>query len=212
MTVIDLTHLMTEDMPVYPGTEQPRFTAVCTCEKDKFQETLLSFCSHVGTHMDAPAHVFADGATLDTFPAGQFIGRAAVIDCTAVPPGGDITLEQLLRDPRTAEAEFLLLRTGWDRYWGTEAYFRDFPCITEEAAKWLAASGKKGVGLDTISLDPVGKLARHWLLMATGGMVILENLTRLEDVGEDIFTLCALPLKYIGADGAPVRAVALLED
>ena len=212
MTVIDLTHPITPAMPVYPGTPAPKLTVAYTCEKDKFQETEIYLCSHVGTHMDAPAHVYAHGQTLDTFPAEQFVGKALVIDCTDLAPNEPITLERLQRDPLVFEAEYLLLNTGWDRYWGTEAYFKDYPCVTEEAVEWIAASGFKGVGMDTISLDPVGKLARHWQLMKTGKTVILENLTELSSVWKGLFTLCALPLHYQAADGAPARVVAILEN
>jgi len=154
MKVFDLTHPITPEMPVYPGTPAPALSVAYTCEKDKFRETEIRLCSHVGTHMDAPAHVYAHGQTLDTFPAEQFVGKALVIDCTDLPPGGQITPERLQRDPRVTEAEYLLLHTGWDRFWGTDAYFRDYPCVTEEAVAWIAASGFKGVGMDTISLDP----------------------------------------------------------
>ena len=212
MKVIDLTHPIAPDMPVYPGTPAPKLTVAYTCEKDKFRETEIHLCSHVGTHMDAPAHVYSDGQTLDAFPADHFVGKALVIDCTDLAPGEQITHERLQQDPLVAEAEYLLIHTGWDRYWGTEAYFKDYPCVTAEAVDWIASCGFKGVGLDTISLDPVGKLARHWQLMKTGKTVILENLTGLSAVGKGLFTLCALPLHYQAADGAPARVVALLED
>ena len=75
---------------------------------------------------------------------------------------------------------------------------------------YLLASGKKGVGLDTVSVDPVGDgaLPIHRRLLG-GGQVIVENLTNLAAVGRELFTFCALPLHYEQADGAPVRAVGL---
>mgnify|MGYP000488374211 FL=1 len=54
MTVIDLTHTIREDMPVYPGTEPPRLTTACTVSQCGYRETLLHMYSHTGTHMDAP--------------------------------------------------------------------------------------------------------------------------------------------------------------
>lgn len=57
MKVIDLTHTISETMPVYPGTEQPRLTPANSYEKDGFKETLLSMYSHTGTHVDPPAHL-----------------------------------------------------------------------------------------------------------------------------------------------------------
>lgn len=212
MTVIDLTHIISPEMPVYPGTETPRLTPVFTCEKDGFRETLLSMFSHTGTHMDASAHVFSDGTTLDAFPVSQFVGPAAVVDCTDLGPGGQITMEHIARNPAVRQAAFVLFRTGWERFWGEETYFGDYPCITPEVADWLAGSGKKGVGLDTISLDPMAKLVLHRQLFRQHDMVIIENLCNLDRLPGGLFTLCALPLKYPNADGSPVRAVALLED
>ena len=81
MKMLDLTHCITPEMPVYPGTEPPRLTAACTMEKDGFRETLLEMYSHTGTHMDAPAHMLPSGRTLDDFPAETFAGRGFVVDC-----------------------------------------------------------------------------------------------------------------------------------
>ena len=81
MKVIDLTHTIQEEMPVFPGTEPPALMQAASCEEDGFREILLKLTTHTGTHMDSPAHIFPDGITLDQFPADQFMGRALVIDC-----------------------------------------------------------------------------------------------------------------------------------
>lgn len=213
MKIIDLTHEISPDMPVYPGTEGPRLTPVYTCEEDGFRETLLSMYSHTGTHMDAPAHIFSGRTTLDRFPASQFVGSAVVIDCTDLGAGGRITLEHIHRQREAADqAEFLLFRTGWERYWGKPEYFGDYPCISHEVADYLIQNCKKGVGLDTISLDPVAQLTLHKKLFWNNEIVIIENLEQLGEIGSGLFTFCALPLKQVDADGSPVRAIAILED
>ena len=95
MRVIDLTHTIKENMPVYPGTGTPKLEPANTYEENGFQETLVSFYSHTGTHMDPPAHLFAGRTTLDAFPASQFLGRALVIDCTHLREGEAITMKEL---------------------------------------------------------------------------------------------------------------------
>jgi len=212
MRVVDLTHLITPDMPVYPGTEGPRFQPANTYERDGFKETLLSFYTHTGTHMDPPAHLFAGRTTLDAFPVSHFVGKAAVIDCTDLQEGGRITMEHVRRNPNAEVAEFLLFRTGWDRYWGKELYFGDYPCITPEVASYITASGKKGVGLDTIGLDPIADvgLTLHRQLLQDHDVVIIENLTGLDQLGSELVIFCALPLKHEQADGSPIRAIAIL--
>ena len=214
MQVIDLTHRITPDMPVYPGTEGPRLIPANTYEANGFRETLLSFYSHTGTHMDAPAHLYPDGATLDRFPASHFVGRAVVADCSDLGAGQRIPLGRVASRLESTSAEFLLLRTGWDCFWGRPEYFGDYPVLTEEAAQWLAERRVKGVGLDVIGLDPVADeaLTLHRIVLRTGATVIIENLKGLHRLGEGVFTLCVLPLNQEDADGAPIRAVALLDE
>mgnify|MGYP000476531339 CR=1 FL=1 len=81
MTAHELTHTIRNDMPVYPGTEQPRLTTACTVSQCGYRETLLHMYSHTGTHMDAPAHMLPNGRTLDDFPAETFAGRGFVLEC-----------------------------------------------------------------------------------------------------------------------------------
>lgn len=215
MKAIDLTHTIWEDMPVYPGTAKPALEIAHTYEAHGFKETRLNLLSHTGTHMDAPAHLFAGRTTLDAFPVAQFIGTGLVIDCSALKAGESITMEHIAPVKKQADGtEFLLFYTGWDRHWGTELYFGEYPHINGEVAEYLLHSGKKGVGLDVISIDPVSdaNLTIHKKLLGEADIVIIENLTRLGEIGMNLFTLCVLPLKYENADGAPIRAAAILQD
>ena len=215
MRVIDLTQTISADMPVYPGTEPPKLQVANTYEKDGFRETLISFYSHTGTHMDAPFHLFGDRTKLEELPAEQFAGKALVIDCRDVEAGGIIGMERIEAVRELADrAEFLLFCTGWDANWGQETYFGAYPVVSIEICQYLLDSGKKGVGFDVIGIDPIadGGLTRHKMLLSQKDIVIIENLTNLDKIGGGLFTLAALPLKYQDADGAPVRAVALLEE
>lgn len=211
MRALDLTHPIESAMPVFPGTEPPTLRPANTIEKDGFAETLLSFYSHTGTHMDAPAHIFKGAPTLDSFPAGQFVGAALVFDCTGVAEIGLDTFHRA--GPALESAEFLLFYTGWAEKWGTPAYFEGYPCLSAPAADYIVFAGKKGVGFDAISADPVadGNLPIHRRLLASGQTVIVENLTNLDQIRPGLFTFCALPLKFAQADGAPVRAIAIFD-
>lgn len=215
MKIIDLTHTITETMPVYPGTEPPKLEVSNTYEEHGFKETLLTMFSHTGTHMDAPSHIFAHRTTLDKMPPEQFIGTALVIDCrdSAESRSIDISYIDAVRD-KADQAEFLLFYTGWDQKWGTPSYFEEYPCITQEVADYLTVTGKKGIGLDTIGLDPVsdGHLTLHRRLLKDCDMVIIENLTHLDEIGSELCTFFALPLKYQNSDGAPIRAMAMISE
>ncbi|NOW82186.1 kynurenine formamidase [Clostridium beijerinckii] len=215
MKVIDLTHTISENMPVYPGTEKPKLEVASTYEKDGFKETLLTMFSHTGTHMDSPAHLFSQRTTLDSFSAEQFVGKGIVVDCSNLKEGQKITMKYIETVKEKADtAQYILFYTGWDKYWGTDAYFGNYPYITEEVAEYLIKSKKKGVGIDVIGIDPIKdeNLTIHKKLFAETDIVVIENLTSLDKVVNDIFTFCALPIKFKDSDGAPVRAIAILED
>ena len=146
---------------------------------------------------------------LDALPPERFVGTALVIPCGGAGP---VLHMDALASLRAAadRTDYLLFHTGWDRLWGRAAYFEGYPVPGEDVVDYLLASGKKGVGLDTVSVDPVGDgaLPIHRRLLG-GGLVIVENLTNLAAAGGEPFTFCALPLHYEKADGAPVRAVGL---
>ena len=215
MKVLDLTHTIMPDMPVYPGTEPPIFTPANTYEKDGFKETKISMFTHTGTHMDPPAHLFPGRTTLDQFPAEQFIGRALVVDCRGLPDGGAITMEHLRKYGNLAdEADFLLFCLGWDQYWGTDDYFGDYPCIDDAVLDHILAGSYKGIGFDVIGLDPIAdaNLTRHKKLFAHKDIVNIENLKALDKCPAGLFWFSCYPLKLAGADGSPIRAVAWWEE
>lgn len=213
MPLVDLTHPITPAMPVYPGTRPPLLRRATTVERDGFAETLIEMSSHVGTHIDAPAHMLPGGATLDQLPVDRFTGQACVIDVSAAVDGR-IGLDRLApHESLSAGCDFILLRTGWSRYWGDERYFRSFPVLARDAAAWLIARGLKGVGLDAISVDPVGahEFPNHLAFFAAG-LVLVENLAGLDRLVGRRFPFSCLPLAYERADGSPVRAVAFVND
>lgn len=218
---IDLTHTIRTDMPVFPGDRKPRVTPETNWEREGYRETWIEMGSHAGTHTDSPYHVSPEGMKLEEMELSQFAGTALVIDCRDAVLGvpGDLQAEipmsciERVRE-KADQADFVLFLTGWGKYWGTEEYFGRYPVPGMEVCRYLRDSGKKGVGLDTASADPVEDvgLPRHKCLL-TGeekkGFVILENLKNLELLGDDLFFLTAFPLKTEKADGAPVRAVAI---
>lgn len=230
MKIIDLTHDIQADMPVYPGTPQPVITVEYSYETTGCIERRLDIFSHVGTHIDAPAHIIPEGGNLSSLCADRFVGYGMVLDFSGHPcqviKSEDIRtrlhdMESASSDPRTSisgraghelnEAmDFLLLNTGWSRFWGTAGYFRDYPVLSIEAAEFLASINLKGVGVDAVSVDPVGaSLSVHHKLLSKE-TVIIENLTNLDSLPKSGFLFSCLPLKIKNGEGSPVRAVAIL--
>ncbi len=213
MQVIDLSHPLVEGMPVFPGTPEPEFQKPLLIEKHGFAESLLKLGSHTGTHVDAPAHMIAGGKHLGDFPLSAFIGPGLVLDLRALPPGP--VEHACLEDKASviARADFLLLLTSWSRHWGRPDYFRDYPVLSPAAAQWLTGFKLKGIGVDAISVDAhdAARYEVHRTLLAAD-ILIVENLTSLDQlVGRDFIFSC-LPLSLPEADGCPVRAAALLAE
>lgn len=119
MQVIDLSQPLYEGMPVYPGTPAPVFSTVTTVENHGYRVKKIAMNTHVGTHMDAPAHMLADGKTLDILPLERFMGRAAIVDVRACA-GGIIGLGELQAQKELLEqVDFVLFWTGWSSICGS---------------------------------------------------------------------------------------------
>lgn len=213
MNVIDLSHRLEPDMPVYPGDDPALITRPRTHEEHGFSATHLNLGAHAGTHMDAPLHMLSDGPGVDWFEAAHFVGRAAVLDVSAAGQylGAEELAEASALVTDAGGLDFLLLRTGWDRHWNTPAYWKDWPELTRTAARLLTGLDLRGMGMDTPSPDGLNATEAH-LSLFRAGMVVVENLCNLDALPEEPFTFSCLPLNIAGADGAPCRAVGLLQD
>lgn len=211
--IIDLTHTIHHEMTVYPGSAKPLIIQTNQVEKHGFAQSELRLLSHHGTHMDAPSHMKAGGKTLDQMNPEQFYGKGLCIDCRQAS-NESIVKEMLIPYSQQLEtADFLLLYTAWSDYWGTEGYLSGFPVLDYKACEWLCHFKLKGIGLDNFSLDRMDSVdfANH-LLVFNKNMVIIENLTGLKFLLDKDFSFSCFPLKYLHADGSPVRAVALVEE
>ncbi|MDD3031084.1 MAG: cyclase family protein [Atribacterota bacterium] len=210
MKLIDLSHALHTNMPVYPGDEPPEVKANTTIEENGFRETIFNFYSHTGTHIDAPAHMLKNGLYLDDLKVSHFFGKATVLDFVGKNSPA-ITLDILLPQKKKLEkVEFVIIKTGWSKFWGKKEYFNNYPYLSDEAAEWLTKFKLQGVGIDAISMDKsdTNTFTTHKILLAKN-IIIIENLTNLESIKNNYFILSVLPLKYHNADGSPVRAVAI---
>ena len=215
MKIIDLTHTIEENMPVYPGTECPGLETANTHERNGFKETLITMLSHTGTHIDPPAHLVKNGATLDSFEIDSFVGSAIVIDCRHLNEGEPITMTELAPySDSLNKVDFLLFNIGWDKKWGSNDYFGDYPCVSDEVLELVIQGNYKGIGFDVIGLDPIGdaSLSRHNKLFKAKNIINIENLKNLDKCGNKPFEFICLPLKIKDSDGAPARAIAIFED
>jgi arylformamidase len=210
--IIDLTHWISDTMPVYPESDLPVVNQIHTIKNHCFAQTKLELLSHHGTHIDAPSHMILGAKSLDQFGLEQFYGKALCINCRTLKTNSKIDLAVLLPyEKQLQQVDFVLLYTGWSTKWGSEAYFSAFPVLDYEACLWLSEFELKGIGLDNISIDCMEStdFQNHHIMLGNN-ILIIENLTNLNLLQKSTFTFSCLPIKYQNADGSPVRAVAIM--
>ncbi len=220
MASYDLSHPIESGMCVYPGTPSVRVEPTATVESDGFRTTAIEIDSHAGTHLDAPAHMLADGTTVDDLPVETFRFTARRVDCRPLDPRAEIGVETItaaLDSGLDDAVDLLVVQTGWDDHWGTDRYF-DHPYLTRGAADWLADRGLH-VAIDALNVDPTptdnappdeptGYPVHHALF--SSNRLLVENLRRLDRLPPR-FELHAYPLAVRDGDAAPVRAVAVVD-
>ena len=214
MLIIDLSHTIETGMQRYPGDPPVSLDPHATVGADGYRVTALHLGTHSGTHVDAPSHVVADGRTLDSYPLETFSFDATLVDCRGLAPREPIRVDHL---PDPGPGDLLVVHTGWDDHWGTDRYL-DHPYLDEAVADWCVEH-EYHVAVDALSVDPTPSanastdepsgIQTHDVLCAADRLII-ENLTNLDGLPPR-FRLDAYPLPVSNADGAPVRAVAVVE-
>lgn len=202
---IDISVALRNGMVVWPGDEpferrntlQLRDGAACNLSQ-------ISTTAHIGTHMDAPLHFLAGAAGMDTMPITASVGKARVIEiqdpeairASELEPHGLSKHERVLFKTRNSE-----------HCWNTDQFQKKFVYIEPDAARHLVECGIQTVGIDYLSVDPFENTGSetHRILLSAG-IWIIEGLN-LSAVSPGGYELICLPLKIVGSDGAPARAV-----
>jgi kynurenine formamidase len=233
MRLVDLSHTLNSSISVYPDDPSFFSSPFATIAKDGANVHSLSLGSHTGTHIDAPYHFVHDGKRVDQLPLEWLVGEALVIDVShrANDEPYAITWKDLEAREREmsvlgqkGEGGMVLIRTGWDKYWGTEKYLAH-PYLTKEAATRIVETGIRVLGVDTLNPDQTLRLDDHdhtgaqakfdvHEVVLGSGCVIAENLTNLAALcshPEKTWIVSLVPLKLEGCDGSPVRAYASVQ-
>jgi kynurenine formamidase len=217
-SIIDLSYPLDTATPPFPGDLPVELSIQAAIPADHPPGTpgamnVSRFATgvHVGTHMDAPFHFYREGQTIDQIALERCTGRALLIDLAHKQAKEAITADDLLpHQEAIRQTRKVILNTGWATHWQQTDYFTDFPALTADAAQFLLACGVELVGVDTPSVDtypyPV-----HFALLGNQ-VLIVENLTNLDRIGQRLFHFTALPLKLTGRDASPVRAIAILSN
>jgi len=209
--LIDLSHPLVDGLPNFPNDPQLGVSVHTTVAQSGYNLSHLSLSSHQGTHLDAPYHFYDDGATLDQMPLDRFYGPARLIDLapgTVLAPSAPLTVDTFAPHADAFQpGSRVIYRTGWDRMFGEERFFTEFPTLTLDAARWIASRGIGLLGMDTPT-PSTDWLECHHILLAKGvEIVIVEGLTNLHLLPAR-FRFMGFPLNIKGRDGSPIRAVA----
>jgi len=208
--LIDLSRKITHEMLNFPGEPRPGFIRFGAVGDIGFQCTQILMPTHFGTHTDASTHFLPDTVTIDRMPLENYVGPAVVLDVRKRPDRARVTRKDLEAAwPADADAPRVLVNTGWaDRVKGA-AYFRGFPGIELEAARWLIRRKAILLGLDLPSVHPRDYRRVHELLFRAG-VGVTEGLVNLSRLPRGQVFFVGLPLALAGLDGSPIRAVAFV--
>src|SRR5204863_3757349 len=192
---------------------------------DVFQSTVLTVACHAYTHVDAPVHFLPGDRDIASVPVDKWMGGAALVDLTHLGDNGEVTAAELdAHAGHVRRGDIALLRTDRPRKVSVESekFWRDAPYTGRSACDWLVGRGVKAVGYDYppdytvrtsifepgVRLTPEQCTTHHVFFPA--GVTVIEYLANLDQVGVARCRFIALPLRIEGADGSPVRAIALV--
>jgi arylformamidase len=218
-TIHDLSHAVRPGMFTHPGLPGPEWEAFRSRSQYEeatgttFQIDKVCMVGNTGTYLDSPFHRFADGPDLAGLPLTAVADLpTVVVDRRGTRSTTTADLEQAL-GTEDLQGIALLLHTGGDAAWGSDAYAEDAPYLAGDAAAWVAARKPALVGIDAVNIDDLADLSRpaHTVLLGRGVLVV-EHLTGLAALPARGARLHAAPLRWEGVGTWPVRAYALVDE
>jgi kynurenine formamidase len=212
--IIELSQTIEANMVTYPGLPGPIICDFMSRKRSRevyapgyeFQIGSIEMVGNTGTYLDTPFHRFADGEDL----AAVDIARVAELDAIRVDATGMTAIGVDAFANIAVEGRAVLVHTGWDVHWRTEAYLTGNPFLTAAAAFHLADQGAALVGIDSLNIDDTSTFERpvHTILLGAG-IPIVEHLTGLGQLPATGFRFTAAPPKVVGMGTFPVRAYAV---
>jgi arylformamidase len=215
--LVDVSHTVEHGMVTYKGLPAPMICDYLSREASReryapgteFNIGKIEMVANTGTYVDSPFHRYAHGKDLSELP----LESLANLDCVVVrtEPGDGPAIDELPLREDQVRGRAVLVHTGWDRHWRTDAYHAGHPHLTERVATWLAGAGAVLVGIDSFNIDSVATGARpvHSVLLGAD-IPIVEHLCGLEALPDTGGKFFAVPVKVKSFGTFPVRAFAVL--
>lgn len=214
---VDLSHAIHDGLVTYKGIPAPVICDYLSREDSRdhyapgteFQIARIDMVANTGTYVDCPFHRYADGEDLAQVGIERFADLEAAVVRADYRKGIAVSAASFTGRPLMGLA--VLVHTGWDEKWATEAYFENHSFLTEEGAIYLRDSGVRLVGIDSMNIDDTrGKSRPVHSTLLRAGILIVEHLCNLGDVPDSGFRFSAVPPKFEGVGTFPVRAFATL--
>lgn len=215
--IIDLTFPIHEGMTTFPTHWHP-FVEITQLGRHGIEDRetrKIVIGTHTGTHVDAPRHFIPNAGSVDEIPLNVLVGQARLADFSTVGAGREITAEDLQMELGTTRHERVVLRFDWHKYWGTLDYYNNHPYLSEDACHWLVRQGCKLLSMDTPMPDnpkngrgSCKDSPNHKILLGNG-CILNEYLCNLDLLKNKDFEIVVMPMKILGADGAPARCMAI---
>ncbi len=204
MIIYDISQTIDDNLAVWPGDQKFRHRWSMQISKgNSCNVSSLTMSAHTGTHLDAPYHFDESGLDVARMPLHPFLGPARVVE---VPHQRRVISADFLDCLDWADVKRVLFRTSASEL-EADRFHRDFTCLTEDGARFLAQRKLLLVGTDAPSVDDFeSKSMTCHKILCGQGTAILEGV-RLAQVPAGDYELICLPLKLAGLDGSPVRAV-----
>jgi kynurenine formamidase len=215
--LIDLSHVIEDGMTTFKGLPGPHICdywdrAASSANYDdgsSFQIGRIDMVANTGTYVDSPFHRYADGKDLSELPLESLADLDGLV--VRAPFEQGLAVDVSAFEGMDVRGRAVLVHTGWDRHWRTDAYFTAHPYLTEDAATWLAVNLAAFVGIDSHNIDDTARRARPVHTTLLGAEIpIGEHLTGLGALPESGFRFSAVPPKVRGMGTFPVRAYARL--
>ena len=203
----DVTLPFSPSLPAWPGEPTAKVKRIKSIgANDPANVTYLETHVHFGTHLDAPRHFIENGGTVETLSLDAMIGPAWVVDTRGESA---VTASVLEASAIPDTVERLICKTDNSELWNTPShkFFADFVAISPDGAKWIVDRNIRLVGIDYLSVETyhTTDFATHYTLLGAN-IVAVEGLD-LRAVQTGLYEMACLPMKIVGADGAPTRVV-----
>lgn len=203
MIIIDISWPISESMTGYKDRMSVHFEQLKTFSKDQVRSSRITFDSHTGTHIDAPAHFLSDGKTIDQIDRGIIIGECTVLDFMEVTDG---VTKSDLEKKEIKEGDIVLLKTKNSSLGLDAAFDKNFIYLEKSGAQYLVEKKIKAVGIDYLGIERNQPDHETHTILMKHEIGIIEGL-RLSHVEPQRYFFLCLSLPVVGLEAAPARAI-----